>query len=273
MIKSCALGVLGSCALVATFGASASSHREAPFITGIPKVDGTDFYMFRSYEPGKEDRVILVANYLPLQDSYGGPNYFDMDTNALYQIHIDNNGDAEEDITFSFSFKDVNNNISVDVGGESVAIALKQAGQVGPTKDDVANLNVRQTYKLSVTYGDRKFGHHAFVSNTANGSQTFMKPADNIGNKTIPDYKAYADDHIFMTSLPECSEPGRVFVGQRQESFSVNLGEVFDLVNFNPLGAPNSRVNIIEDKNITSLILEVLLSSQIFFDPDTLAYA
>jgi uncharacterized protein DUF4331 len=52
----------------------ASSHREAPFITEHPKVDGTDFYMFRSYEPGRENFVTLIANYLPLQDAYGGPN-------------------------------------------------------------------------------------------------------------------------------------------------------------------------------------------------------
>ncbi len=75
--------------------AMASSHREAPFITTAPKVDGTDFYMFRSYEPGRDGYVTLIANYLPLQDAYGGPNYFALDPNALYEIHIDNNGDAQ----------------------------------------------------------------------------------------------------------------------------------------------------------------------------------
>ena len=64
--------------------AFASSHREAPFITEMPKVDGTDFYFFRSYEAGKTDTVTLVANYLPLQDAYGGPNYFTLDPQALY---------------------------------------------------------------------------------------------------------------------------------------------------------------------------------------------
>ena len=75
--------------------ALASSHREAPFITRQPKVDGTDFYMFNSYEPGRAGYVTLIANYLPLQDAYGGPNYFSLDPNALYEIHIDNNGDAQ----------------------------------------------------------------------------------------------------------------------------------------------------------------------------------
>ena len=54
----------------------ASSHREAPGITKTPKVDGTDFYMFRSYEAGSAGFVTLLANYQPLQDSYGGPNFF-----------------------------------------------------------------------------------------------------------------------------------------------------------------------------------------------------
>ena len=70
--------------LVAAGGAIASSHREAPFITTSPKVDGTDFYMFNSYEAGKAANVTLIANYLPLQDAYGGPNYFSLDPNALY---------------------------------------------------------------------------------------------------------------------------------------------------------------------------------------------
>ena len=68
--------------------AMASSHREAPYITQSPKLDGTDFYMFNSYEPGREDYVTLIANYIPLQDSYAGPNYYTMDQNAVYEIHI-----------------------------------------------------------------------------------------------------------------------------------------------------------------------------------------
>ena len=83
---------------------TASSHREAPLITTMPRVDGTDLYMFRSYESGREDFVTLIANYHPLQDAFGGPNYFSMDPEARYEIHIDNNGDAREDITFQFRF-------------------------------------------------------------------------------------------------------------------------------------------------------------------------
>jgi hypothetical protein len=106
--------------------AHASSHREAPNITTTPKVDGTDFYMFSSYEPGRTGYVTLIANYQPLQAPYGGPNYFSMDPNALYEIHIDNNGDAKEDLSFQFRFKNALKGITLPIGGKNVAIPLIQ---------------------------------------------------------------------------------------------------------------------------------------------------
>jgi len=63
--------------------AQASSHREAPFIATMPQVDGTDFYMFNSYEPGRAGYVTLIANYQPFEDPQGGPNYYTMDPKAL----------------------------------------------------------------------------------------------------------------------------------------------------------------------------------------------
>ena len=103
--------VAALCACACITGVQASSHREAPFITTQPKVDGTDFYLFNSYEGvaangsgGRSGFVTMVADYLPLQDPYGGPNYFSLDPNALYEIHIDNVGDAKEHITFQFRF-------------------------------------------------------------------------------------------------------------------------------------------------------------------------
>jgi hypothetical protein len=84
--------------------ALASSHREAPNITRMPTVDSTDYYIFNSYEAGRGDFVTMIANYIPLQDAYGGPNYFPMDPAATYSLHVDTDGDAEEDITFAFNF-------------------------------------------------------------------------------------------------------------------------------------------------------------------------
>jgi hypothetical protein len=238
----------------------ASSHREAPFITTVPKVDGTDFYMFMSYETGRSDYVTLISNYQPLQAPYGGPNYFKMDPNALYEIHLDNNGDAKEDITFQFRFQNKFNNISLPIGNKSVSIPLTQAGQV--TDRNSPALNVNETFTVDVVRGDRRTGTRASVTNAAGGSKTFDKPVDNIGTKTIPDYAGYADKHIYNVNIPGCGMPAKLFVGQRKEAFAVNLGTIFDLVNapVSVITDPaliNAAPNIIDDANITTLAMEV----------------
>ena len=83
---------LASAAAALPLVALGSSHREAPFITEHPKVDGTDFYMFRSYESGRDGYVTLIANYLPLQDAYGGPNYFTLDPNGISMMEANSSG-------------------------------------------------------------------------------------------------------------------------------------------------------------------------------------
>jgi hypothetical protein len=252
-------------ALMAVCGtAGASSHREAPFITTVPKVDATDFYMFRSYESGRTAYTTLIANYLPLQDAYGGPNYFSLDPNALYEIHIDNNGDAKEDITFQFRFKNTLANagkgIELPVGDKSVGIPLIQAGGVANVKD--ANLNLAESFTVTVVRGDRRSGTSAAVTNATGSTATFDKPVDNIGVKTIPDYAAYAAKHVYNVTIPGCSAPGKVFVGQRKDPFAVNLGVIFDLVNASVATITDPSLigaapNTIDDKNVTSLALEV----------------
>ena len=248
-----ALAVAGLCLTAGT--ASASSHREAPFITEVPKVDGTDFYMFRSYEPGRADFVTLIANYLPLQDAYGGPNYFDLDEDAIYEIHIDNSGNAQEDITFQFQMEDILNDIQLDIGGEMVSVPLKNIGDASNN----ANVQMRQDYTVTVIRGDRRSGTRQAATNVTTGMETFAKPLDNIGEKSFPGgYEAYANQHIFDIAIPGCTTDGRVFVGQRKEAFAVNLGEIFDLVNTNPLGARDGEGDgDLADKNITSFALEV----------------
>jgi Domain of unknown function (DUF4331) len=245
-------------------GTQASSHREAPFITTSPKVDATDLYMFRSYEAGRGDYVTLIANYVPLQDAYGGPNYFSMDPNALYEIHIDNDGDAKEDLSFQFRFKNTlaasGNGITLDIGGKQVAIPLVQKGAVANVKD--ASLNIAETYSVTLVRGDRRAGNGQMLTNLVGGSSTFDKPVDNIGTKTIPDYAGYAAKHIHTVNLPGCRTPAKMFVGQRQDPFAVNLGTIFDLVNA-PLAVITDPAligavpNTIGDKNVTTLALEV----------------
>ena len=247
---------------LAALPALASSHREAPFITEQPKVDATDFYMFRSYEPGREGFVTLVANYVPLQDPYGGPNYFMLDPDALYEMHVDNNGDAVEDVTFQFRFQNALKDQQLSVGGQMVSIPLIQSGPLADAIDP-PTLNVRETYTLKVVRGDRRKGQVSAVTNAAGGSETFVKPVDNIGQKTIPNYASYAGKHVYTVNIPGCQGAGRVFVGQRKDPFVVNLGETFDLVNIAApavelaAGAESAEPDTLADKNVTSLIVEV----------------
>jgi hypothetical protein len=239
--------------------AEASSHREAPFITTQPKVDATDFYLFASYEPGRDGYITMIANYLPLQEPYGGPNYFSLDPNALYEIHIDNNGDAKEDLTFQFRFKNTLKGTTLNIGGKDVAIPLIQSGTV--SDPNAAALNVNESYTVDIVRGDRRGGTRVSVTNASNGSATFDKPVDNIGTKTIPDYVGYAAKHIYNVNIPGCAMPGKLFVGQRKDAFAVNLGTIFDLIN-----APvsfitdptkiNAAQNVI-DGNVTTLALEM----------------
>lgn len=266
-IRKIAPLIAAGTALFAATGipAHASSHREAPFITEQPKVDGTDWYMFRSYETGREGFTTLIANYQPLQDAYGGPNYFFMDPDALYEMHIDNNADANEDLTFQFRFKNTLQDIKVDTGdGQMVSVPLINVAPFGTGITTASPLNIVETYTVRAVRGDRRsgFATSGLATNSADGTTTtFNKPADNIGNKSIPNYPGYATNHVFNINIPGCttdaSTQGKVFVGQRKEPFYVNVGEIFDLVNLNPLGARNSEPNALFDKNITSLILEV----------------
>jgi Domain of unknown function (DUF4331) len=243
--------------------ALASSHREAPFIASQPQVDATDFYMFRSYQAGRDGYVTLVANYLPLQDPYGGPNYFKLDPNAVYEIHISNDGGAAENLTFSFRVQNTLDDNKLMVGGKAVSIPLVQNGSADVSTPNSPALNTHEKYTLDIVRGDRRTGTRQAIVNVTQGGTVFDKPVDYIGQKTIKDYIGYANKHIYDISIPGCTGNGRVFVGQRKDSFVVNLGETFDLVNIkypavelNPL-AEFATVDSLADANVTSFILEV----------------
>ena len=249
--------------------ATASSHREAPYITRMPAVDSTDLYLFNSYEAGRTAYVTLIANYLPLQDPYGGPNYFALDPTALYEVHIDNDGDAKEDLTYQFRFSqrlaDDNRGVKLPIGTAQVAVPLKNVG--GVTATDSSKLNFTESYTLTVVSGDRRRGTATAVMN-ASGTANFGKPYDFVGTKTfgsVAGYDTYAKSFIHTVNLPGCTQPAKVFVGQRKEGFAVNLGRIFDLVNLVPIdgttfpgGIMQSPANnIVANKNVTSLALEV----------------
>jgi hypothetical protein len=260
------------------FAASASSHREAPGAARMPTVDSTDFYLFNSYQADRAEYVTILANYIPLQQPYGGPNYFALDSAGLYEIHIDNDGDARENLTFQFRFNnrlaEDNRGFRLDINGAKVAIPLKAKGPI--SVDDTSNLNFRESYTLSLVRGARRGSDPLPVTNSSGGT-VFGKPLDFVGTKTfgsVAGYEAYAKSFIHTISIPGCNAPGKVFVGQRKEGFAVNLGPVFDLVNFVPVegdsapgagdgaGFPdgitqNVANNQVNDANVTTLALEI----------------
>lgn len=260
----------------------ASSHREAPNITRMPAVDSSDFYAFNSYEAGRGSFVTLIANYIPLQDAYGGPNYFAMDPNALYSIHIDNNGDAVEDLTFDFRFSQAlaggeGVKLSVGTAGNmrDVAVPIKNVGVV--SANDMSAVNFSESYTLKVVTGNHRTGTSADVQNATEAGTTFKKPLDFVGTKSFTSvnaYATYANSFIYDITIPGCSTNGRVFVGQRKDPFVVNLGKTFDLVNYVPVegdsapgagdggGFPGGITQSMNNdelrtKNVTEIALEI----------------
>jgi hypothetical protein len=187
--------------------AAASSHREAPVIANDPAADNTDLYAFRS--PDRPDTVTLVANYIPLEEPAGGPNFAKFDDSVLYELHVDNDGDGAEDLTYQFRF-------STTVGNGKTF--LYNTGPV--TSLDDPDLNVRQTYTVT-----RVMGKH---DETVLGSGLPTPPV-NIGPRSTPDYASLASAAV--RDLPGGI---KVFAGQRDDPFFVDLGSVFDLAGLRP---------------------------------------
>jgi hypothetical protein len=187
----------------------ASSHREAPLISADPLADNTDVYAFVS--PDAPDTVTLIANWIPLEAPNGGPNFYKFGDDVLYRINIDNDGDANDDIVYEFRFR---------TRIQNKQTFLYNTGPIASLDDP--NFNIRQTY--SVTRIDRQ-GRHALADNLAT-------PPVNVGARSTPNYDALANAAIY--TLPDGS---RVFAGQRDDPFFVDLGSVFDLLGLRPFNA------------------------------------
>jgi Domain of unknown function (DUF4331) len=187
--------------------AAASSHREAPVIADDPAADNTDLYAFRS--PDRPDTVTLVANYIPLEEPAGGPNFAKFDDSVLYELKVDNDGDAEEDVSYQFRFS------------TTVANGNTFLYNTGPvTSLDDPDLNVRQTYTVTRVEGKNRA--------TVLGSGIPTPPV-NIGPRSTPNYEALASGAV--KDLPGGI---KVFAGQRDDPFFVDLGSVFDLAGLRP---------------------------------------
>jgi Domain of unknown function (DUF4331) len=206
-------GVLGTVvAGLVTVGllspSGASSHREAPLITEDPVADNTDTYAFVS--PDHPDTVTVVANWIPLEEPAGGPNFHRFGDDVLYEINIDTNGDAYDDITYQFRFKTTVKNPDT---------FLYNTGPVGSLDDP--NLNIVQTYTVTETFA----GNQPQVI----GKNLTVAPA-NVGPRSTPDYEA----KLGSKAVYDIAYGQRVFAGPRDDPFFVDLGSVFDLAGLRP---------------------------------------
>ncbi len=181
----------------------ASSHREAPFISQDPLADNTDLYAFRS--PDRPDTVTIIANYIPLESPAGGPNFPAFDDTVLYAIHIDNDGDSREDLSYQFRFHTETRNPDT---------FLYNTGTITSLVDTAWNRP--QTYTVTlVKHESRGAGRSEVLG------KDIPTPPDNIGPRSTPNYDALADAAV--TNLPGGI---RVFAGQRDDPFFVDLGSV-----------------------------------------------
>jgi Domain of unknown function (DUF4331) len=185
----------------------ASSHREAPLISGDPLADNTDTYVFRS--PDRPDTVTFVANWIPLEEPAGGPNFYKFGDDVKYTINVDNNGDAVDDIVYEFRFQTRVLNSKT---------FLYNTGPITSLHDP--DFNIRQSYSVArVEHGRRTV--------VASGLAT---PPVNIGPRSTPNYPALANAAVY-----NLKGGSKVFAGQRDDPFFVDLGSVFDLLGLRPL--------------------------------------
>jgi len=214
-----------------------SSHREAPAISKDPVADNTDTYAFVS--PDDPSTVTIISNYLPLEAPFGGPNFFEFGDDVRYDIHIDQTGDGEPDITYRFEF-------NTQVANPNTF--LYNTGQIDSI--DSPNWNRKQFYSVT----RRSHGNEVVLASN------LACPPCNIGPASTPDYEALAEEAIHQIG------GGRtVFAGQRLEGFYVDLGAIFDLADLRPfqnlhiatMMAAAPGVNATNDFSVHSIALKV----------------
>jgi len=217
-----------------------SSHREAPEISKDPVADSTDIYAFVS--PDKPGSVTLIANYIPLEAPAGGPNFYEFGDDVLYEIHIDNNGDGQADISYQFRFNTTVRNPDTFLYNTGPIESLGSA-----------NWNRVQTYSVSGPSGTLGSG--------------LSCPPCNVGPLSTPDYAGLA-----AAAVHDLGGGISVFAGQRAEAFFVDLGAIFDLADLRPFanlhatfglpGIPKGPgVNATNHVNVHSIAIQVPISA------------
>ncbi len=194
--------------------ANAASHREAPLIANDPTADITDVYFFRSWQ--NPANVVMIMNVVPGQEPSSGPNYFSFGDDVLYSFRLDTNGDGRaDDIVYEVRF-------STQVRGGLTGLKLPVAFAAVPPitaldGDGSDGLIMRQSYTVTEVRGG--------VRRNLGSTPMFAVPS-NMGPRTMPSYEALAAKGNFTLA-----NGGKVFAGQRDETFYIDLGGTFDTVN------------------------------------------
>ena len=242
------LFVLGCSLLLSgiTPRSQASSHREAPLIVGDPLADNTDVYAFRSTEAGREGFVTLIANWIPFQEPSGGPHFYKFDDNVLYEIKIDNTGDGVEDITYQFRFNTQFKNPDIVLGMAAPNQALSGTGGIEPliTSNEDPDYNEPQLYTVT-----RQNRPGRTTTQLAGG---LITPPNNIGERTTPNYEAA----LAQPAVYPLPNGGRVFAGQRDEGFYIDVGAVFDTLNLRSI-TDTGGVDGLSGFNVNTVAIEV----------------
>jgi hypothetical protein len=221
--------------IVAATPGSGSSHREAPLTSIDPTADDTDVYAFTA--PDATGALTVVADWIPFEDPAGGPNFYRFDDRAAYYVNVDNTGDGRYDVRYRFKFKTKVRNPG------SFLYALPGVSSISDPK-----LNVVQTY--SVTRERYSGGRRKSSKVLARGLPV---APNNVGPKTIPDYGAVASQAI--RSLPG---GGKVFAGQADDPFFVDLGTTFDAINIRQgTGNAGGGKDDLAGYNTHSVVLQV----------------
>jgi hypothetical protein len=209
-----------------------ANHREAPITALDHKADITDVYAFRSYAPGRENYVTMILGVDPLLEPANGPNWFPFDPDILYEIKVDNNRDAVEDIVFQFrftteqglpglfqvyagvpggAFAPANSPPPVPPGALIVPPRIMSFGDIG--------LGQRQSYTVTMIKG----GVTTPLSRSG-GGPFYAVPA-NVGPRTM-DYTA-----LFNAGIHATTNGLNVFAGTTDDAFWIDLGGAFDTLN------------------------------------------
>jgi hypothetical protein len=208
----------------------ASSHREAPLIAGEPQLDNTDLYAFVS--PDKPDTVTVIANWVPIQEPTGGPNFYPFSNNAKYNVHIDNNHDAKTDITYQWRFKS---------SYRDPSSFLYNTGPVNSLSDPT--LNFQQTYTLT----------RIDMTKTPPETQTLLADAkvapSHVGAASMPNYQALRNE-----AIASFGTAGKSFAGQADDPFFLDL-RVFDLLYGTNLKEAGN--DTLDNYNVNAIALQV----------------